>query len=197
MVLGLWSRGWKILEQFQCSVYCREETIPASNDSASPGSITLSGCCLGVSWFILFLESKPQTCDSILIPFHLPARSWIHFHNSKLLFWVLRIESPKCGCRISRFIWVAWFVPISSINSSLGIGCQGRKVSERICESVSFLRVRQQLDGGYRHEGSFKILWDQSRYQHNNSWQEHRQSLATSMTRLGQQFSNIFISNKI
>lgn len=125
MVLGLWDRGWKVLEQLQCSVYSREETIPASNDSASPGSSSLSGCCLRESRFIPFLESTPQTCDPILIPFHLPARSWIHFYNSKLLFWVLRIGLPKCGCRISWFIWVAWFVPISSTNSSRGIGCRG------------------------------------------------------------------------
>lgn len=57
--------------------------------------------------------------------FHLPACSRFHFHYSKRLFWVSRIGLPKCGCRISWFIWVAWFVPIPSINSSCGTGWRG------------------------------------------------------------------------
>lgn len=110
------------------------------------------------------LKVNPS-CDSILIPFHLPACPRIHFYNSKLLFWVLRIGLPKCGCRISWFIWVVWFTAISSINSSLGLGHQGRRVSERNCESLSRLRGRWQLDGALELEESFIILWGQSRYQ--------------------------------
>lgn len=114
------------------------------------------------------LKSKPLPFDSVLIPFHLPARPWIHFCNSKLLFWFLRIGLPKCGCRISWFIWIVWFVAISSINSSLGLGHHGRKVSERICESLCSLRIRWQLDSGSRHKETFTILWGQSRYHDKN-----------------------------
>ena len=143
MALGLWGPGLeKSRTNFSAQCAAEKKLRPHLMILLPP----TAAWCLWASWFILFLESKPHSCASVLIPFHLPARSGIHFYDSKLLFWFLRIGLPKCGCRISWFIWVVWFAAISSINSSLGLGHQGRKVSEGICKRL-FLKSQWQLDG--------------------------------------------------
>jgi len=116
------------------------------------------------SWFILFLESKPHSRDSVLIPYHLPVCSGIHFHNSKLLFWFLRIGLPKCGCRISWFIWVVWFVAISSINSSLGPWLSGEEGARKDLQkslpqgSVAAGWCLEDMNGDFQGEVIFMTM---------------------------------------
>lgn len=146
MVLGHWGQGLE-KSRTNFSAQCAVEKKPRPHLMILLPLI--AAWCLWASRFVLFLESKPHSCASVLIPFHLPARSGIHFYNSKLFFSFLRIGLPKCGCRISWFIWVVWFVAISSINSSLGLGHQRRRVSERICKRL-FLKSQWQLAGASR-----------------------------------------------
>lgn len=88
--------------------------------------------------------------------FHLPACSRFHFHYSKMLFWVSRLGLPKCGCRISWFIWVAWFVPIPSINSSRGIGWRGGRGQKG---SIKCFISKSRVAGGWCLE-AWREFWN-------------------------------------